>query len=69
VKTLKLDSDGGESGNNKYKRDCGGAYDWVWQCLRLAGVCSQAVGFGLVRLAGIRFQSPIFFSLFWHSQN
>jgi hypothetical protein len=36
----------------------GGAYDGIWWSLRLAGVWSQAVGFVLVRLAGIWLQSP-----------
>jgi hypothetical protein len=44
---------GGESGSKKYKRGYGGAYDGVWWSLRLVGVWSQAVGFVLVRLAGI----------------
>jgi hypothetical protein len=56
-KKLKLSSDGGDSGSKKYKRGYGGADDGVWQNLRLAGVWSQAVGFVLVRLAGIWLQS------------
>jgi hypothetical protein len=50
---MKLSSDGGDSGSNKCKRGCVGAYGGVWLSLRLAGVWSQAVGFVLVRLAGI----------------
>jgi hypothetical protein len=53
-KTLKLCSDGGDSGSKKFKRGCGG----VWLNLCLAGVWSQAVGFVLVRFAGIWLQSP-----------
>jgi hypothetical protein len=49
-----LNSDGGDSGSKKCKSDYGG----VWQSLCLAGVWSQAVGFVLVRLAGIWLQSP-----------
>jgi hypothetical protein len=51
---LKLSSDGIDSGSKKCKRRCGG----VWRSPRLAGVRSQAVGFVLVRLAGIWRQSP-----------
>jgi hypothetical protein len=51
---LKLNSDDGDSGGKKCKRGYGG----VWRSLRLAGVWSQAVGFVLVRLAGIWLQSP-----------
>jgi hypothetical protein len=57
-KKLKLSSDGGNSGSKKCKRGYGGAYGGVWRSLRLAGVCCQAVGFVLVRLAGIWLQSP-----------
>jgi hypothetical protein len=53
-KKRKLASDGGDSGSKKCKRGYGG----VWRSLRLAGVWSQAVGFMLVRLAGIWLQSP-----------
>jgi hypothetical protein len=51
-KKLKLNSDGGESYSKKCKRGSGGA------CLCLAGVCSQGVGFVLVRLAEIWLQLP-----------
>jgi hypothetical protein len=47
----------GESGNKKCKRGYGGAYGWVRRSQRLAGVWSLAVGFVLVRLAGIWLQS------------
>jgi hypothetical protein len=57
-KKLKLSSDGGDSGGNKCKRGYGGAYGEVWWSLRLLGVWSQAVGFVLVRLAGIWLQPP-----------
>jgi hypothetical protein len=57
-KKLKLSCDSGDSGSKKCKRGYGGAYGGVWQSLRLAGVWSQAVGFVLVRLAGIWLQSP-----------
>jgi hypothetical protein len=55
---LKLHSDCGNSGSKKCKCGHGGAYGGVWQSLRLAGFWSQAVGFVLVRLAGIWLQSP-----------
>jgi hypothetical protein len=57
-KKLKLSSDGGDSGSKKCKRGFGGVCVWVWWSLRLEGVWSQAVGFVLVRLAGIWLQSP-----------
>jgi hypothetical protein len=57
-KKFKLSSDGGDSGSKKCKRGYGRAYRGVWLTLRLVGVWSQAVGFVLVRLAGIWFQSP-----------
>jgi hypothetical protein len=57
-KKFKLIYDGGESGSNKRKRGYGGAHGGVWRSLHLAGVWSQAVGFVLVRLAGIWLQSP-----------
>jgi hypothetical protein len=55
---LKLISDSGDSGRKKSKRGYGGAYGGVWLSPRLAGVWSLAVGFVLVRLAGIWLQSP-----------
>jgi hypothetical protein len=57
-KKMKLSFDGGDSGSKKCKRGYGGAYGGVWRSLRLVGVWSQAVGFVLVRLAGIWLQSP-----------
>jgi hypothetical protein len=48
AKKIKLSSDGGDSDSKKCKRGYGGAYGWVWRSLRLAGVCSQAVGLALV---------------------
>jgi hypothetical protein len=57
-KKLKLISDNGNSGSKKFKSGYGGAYGGVWRSLRLTGVWSQAVGFVLVRLAGIWLQSP-----------
>jgi hypothetical protein len=57
-KKLKLSSDGGDSGTKKYKRGYGGAYGGVWRSLRLAEDKSQAVGFVLLPLVGIWFQSP-----------
>jgi hypothetical protein len=57
-KKLRLSSDSGDSDNKKCKRGYGGAYGGVWWSLRLAGDWSQAVGFVLVRLAGIWLQSP-----------
>jgi hypothetical protein len=57
-KELKLIFDGGEFGSKEWKRGYGGAYGADWRSLRLAGVLSQAVGFVLVRLAGIWLQSP-----------
>jgi hypothetical protein len=57
-KKLKLHSDGGDSGSKKYKRRYVDAYVEVWRSLRLAGVWSEAVGFVLVRLAGIWLQPP-----------
>jgi hypothetical protein len=50
---LKLSSDGGDSGSKKYKRGYGGAYGGDYRNLCLVGVWSQAVGFVLVRVAGI----------------
>jgi hypothetical protein len=50
---LKLSFDGGNSGSKKCKRGYGGAYDGVWRSLLLAGVWTQAVGFVLLRLAGM----------------
>jgi hypothetical protein len=50
--------DGGDSSSNKWKRGYGGAHGGVWRSLCLATVWSQAVGFLLVRLAGIWLQSP-----------
>jgi hypothetical protein len=52
---LKLSSDGGYSDRKKCIRDYGGAYGGVW---REYGAWSQAVGFVLLRLAAICFQSP-----------
>jgi hypothetical protein len=57
-KEFKLNSDDDDVGSKKCKRDCDGAYGAVWRSLRLAGGWSQAVGFVLVRLAGIWRQSP-----------
>jgi hypothetical protein len=54
----KLNSDGGDSGSKTFNHGYGGAYGGVWRSLRLAGVWSQAVGFVLVRLAGMWLQSP-----------
>jgi hypothetical protein len=51
-KKFKLISDGGDSGSKRCKRGYSSTYD-----LRLAGVWSQAVGFVVVRLAGIWLQS------------
>jgi hypothetical protein len=56
-KTLKLSSDGGDLGSKNCKRGCDGACCEVWQNLRLMGDY-RTVGFVLVRLAGICFQSP-----------
>jgi hypothetical protein len=56
---MKLSSDGGDCGSRKRKRGCGGAYGVVWRSLLLAAVWSQAVGFVLVRLAGIGLQSAL----------
>jgi len=50
---LKLSSDGGYSGIEKCKLGYVSACGWVWRSLRLTGVWSQAVGFVLVRLAGV----------------
>jgi hypothetical protein len=57
-KKMNLSSDGGDCGSRKCERGCCGAYGEVWRCLRLAGAWSQAVGFVLLRLAGIWLQSP-----------
>jgi hypothetical protein len=46
-----LSSDGGDSGNKKWKR----GYVGIW---RLAGVGSQAIDLVLICLAEIRLQSP-----------
>jgi hypothetical protein len=53
-KKFKLNSVSDDSGRKKCKRRCGG----VWRSLCLAGIWSQAVGFVLLRLAGIWLQSP-----------
>jgi hypothetical protein len=42
---FKLSSYGGDSGSKKCKRGYGGAYDGVWQSLRLAVVGSLESGF------------------------
>jgi hypothetical protein len=55
---LKLSSDGGDSGSKKFKRGYDGAYGAAWRSLLLARICSRAVGFMLMRLAGIWLQSP-----------
>jgi hypothetical protein len=55
-KKFKSCSDGGDFGGKKCKTSYGDACGGVWRSLRLAGVWSQAVGFVLVRLAGIWFQ-------------
>jgi hypothetical protein len=54
---LKLSPDGGDCGS---KRSYGGAYGGVWRSMRFrdSGVWIQAIGFVLVRLAGIWLQSP-----------
>jgi hypothetical protein len=57
-KKIKLNSDGGDTSSKKCKRGYGSACGGVWRSLRLVGVRSQAVGFVLVRLAGIWLQSP-----------
>jgi hypothetical protein len=56
-KKFKLSYNGDDSGSNKSKRGYDGAYGGVWRSLRLTGVWSQAVGFVLVRFAGIWLQS------------
>jgi hypothetical protein len=53
-KKLKSNSDSGDSDSKK----CKGGYGGVCWSLPLSGVWSQAVGFVLVRLAGIWLQSP-----------
>jgi hypothetical protein len=50
-KKLKLSSDCGDSGSEKYKLGHGGTYGRVWRSL-------DSGGFVLVRLAGIWLQSP-----------
>jgi hypothetical protein len=55
---LKLCSDGGDSGSNKCERCYSGTYGGVWRSLHLTGILNQAVGFVLMRLAGIWLQSP-----------
>jgi hypothetical protein len=57
-KKFKVSSEGGDSGSKKCKRGYGGAHGGVWRSVRLAIVWSQAVGFVLLRLAGIWLQSP-----------
>jgi hypothetical protein len=52
-KKIERSSDGGVSGGKKCKQCYGCTYGGVWLSLRLAGVCSQAIGFVLVHLAGI----------------
>jgi hypothetical protein len=67
-KTLKLSSDGGDSGSNKCKRGYGGACGEVWWNLRLAGVWRQAdrlsvgaFGMNLVSVAVKMFSNLIYF--------
>jgi hypothetical protein len=55
---LKLNSEGGNPDNTKYKRGDGDANVGVWWSRSLLGIWSQAVCFVLVRLAGIWLQSP-----------
>jgi hypothetical protein len=62
-KRLKLSSDGGDSGNKKCKRGCGGAYGGIRRSLRLAGVWSHAISFVLVRLVGSRCEHSIYMKL------
>jgi hypothetical protein len=50
---LKISSDGGDSGRKQSKRGNAGAYGGVWWSLHVAVIWNQAVGFVLVRLAGI----------------
>jgi hypothetical protein len=56
-KKLKLSSDGSNFGSKKCKRSYGGVCGGVWRSMRLEGAWIQAVGFVLVRLAGIWLQS------------
>jgi hypothetical protein len=44
LKTLKLDSDGDDSGRKKCKRGYGSAYGGIWRSLRLAGNWSLESG-------------------------
>jgi hypothetical protein len=53
---LKLSSDCGDSDIKKFKQGYGG----VWLSLFLAGVWSQAVGFLVMRLAGVWLQWKCF---------
>jgi hypothetical protein len=62
---MKLVSDGGDCGSRKLKLSYGNACDGIWRSLHLAGDWSQAVGFVLMRLAGIWFQSPFIFNLLY----
>jgi hypothetical protein len=67
---MKLRSDGGDSGSKKCKRGYGGAYGVVWRSLHVAGFWSQAVGFVLVRLAGICLVSvKVFLYLIYFQRN
>jgi hypothetical protein len=56
-KKLKLSSDDGDSGGEKFKRGYDAAYVWVWRCLHLVGVWIQAVSFVLVLSVKILLQS------------
>jgi hypothetical protein len=69
-KKLKFSSDGGDSGNNKCKRNYDGAYGGVWRSVRLAGFwglesdgrfCVGAFGRNLASVAVKMFSRSIHF--------
>jgi hypothetical protein len=62
-KKLKLSSDGGDSGSNKYRRGYGGAYGGVWRSLESGGrFCVGAFGRNLASVAVKMFSHFIYFT-------
>jgi hypothetical protein len=61
-KKMKLHSDGGNSGSNKYKRGYGGSYGGVWRCPDVGGLfCVGAFGRNLGSVTVKMFSPLIYF--------
>jgi hypothetical protein len=61
-KKLTLNSDGGDSGSKKCKRDCGGTYSGVWKSLESGGLfCFSAFSRNLASAAVKMFSHLIYF--------